>query len=1040
MASSSSLMNIPATADAMVTDLCDLFSNSTATPTAESIAAVLRQRFLNDSTYTALSPYVLVSLNPYKNNPADSDATLAEYSADYRSLVHPRTPLLPHIFQLASRAYFHLRRTSSDQSIIFAGLSGSGKSHAVRTGLRTLLDLATPSTGKRGAKLRQQIPAAEFILESFGCATTRVNDNASRAARYIEIQFSSSGRIVGYKGLDYHLDQSRVAGPRSTGERNFHIFHYLIAGATDDERAHLRLQSNNPGVFSYLGTSIVNNSDATMLAHLKGAFKNVGFPKKALMGVFSVLGAIVHLGQIEFTTTSKPDAVAPTVVSTREELELVAELLGVSPDALESGLVQSLKVVGGERCTVFLDAEGAREARDDLARGLYGLLYAWISEYLNQKLSRNDFSTLISLLDLPGTSTNSQTASLSTFCHNLFSERVRAFTVGHLFIAQKEEYIAENVAPLLPGLSTSPFSNEECVHILTNPRGGLVHIIDDQTRKGKSNGSMLQAMGKRWGQHASFGWREGDEANGRTGTFVVSHWDGQVTYSVEGFLEANATVSSVTPDWVQLFGGILEGSDSNMSQNKAFGAGTPKERAPPADTVDKLVGGSSSAFVKSLFAAEALDLGQQALKGVTTIEAVVGAGPKRAPSTRRKKDGAATTTTDEKTTDKGGSDSKKEKDKRPGLAGAFNDSVTVLLDTLAETKPWHVFCIRPNDSGLANQVDAKVVRRQVGNLGLAELARRMEGVWSVRLGHQEWWERYAVEGVIAPLDDARSKAVNFNWRDKLVAAKDVLGETSDRGMAIGKTKVYLGENTFRFLEDQLRGADETEMKQIRERERQDAAGIPSADPFASYHGESSSTSLVGIAYDDGASSSAALPLVPHHTGGRMDSQYGYGGDDGDDDAKTFLSGGGRYDDVKSLANSDAYGNVFRVADRPGAGGGAGSGPGEKAGADETAEEIHTTSKRKKWVALTWLLTWWVPGFLLSLLGRMKRKDVRMAWREKVCVAILGFGSGLLNRVCGGAQLAINMIIWLLCAAVVFVIAILGDRALLFCAPASLARE
>jgi chitin synthase len=196
-------------------------------------------------------------------------------------------------------------------------------------------------------------------------------------------------------------------------------------------------------------------------------------------------------------------------------------------------------------------------------------------------------------------------------------------------------------------------------------------------------------------------------------------------------------------------------------------------------------------------------------------------------------------------------------------------------------------------------------------------------------------------------------------------------------MAIGKTKVYVGETTFRYLEDQLRAIDETELKQIRERERQDAAGIPSADPFASYHMESSSASLPGL-YEDGAGSSAALPLMPHHAAGRMDSQYG-----DDDDAKSYSSD--RYDgDVKSLANSDAYGNVFRVADRPEAGG-LFTEKGDVAGGGETAEEIYVTPQRKRWVALTWFLTWWVPGILLSTVGRMKRKDVRMAWREKVSV-------------------------------------------------------
>lgn len=71
---------------------------------------------------------------------------------------------------------------------------------------------------------------------------------------------------------------------------------------------------------------------------------------------------------------------------------------------------------------------------------------------------------------------------------------------------------------------------------------------------------------------------------------------------------------------------------------------------------------------------------------------------------------------------------------------------------------------------------------------------------------------------------------------------------------------------------------------------------------------------------------------------------------------------------------------------------------------ETAEVLKESSARRRWVALCWLLTWWVPSPLLTYVGRMKRMDVRQAWREK---------------------LALNLIIWFICACAVFVIAVLG---------------
>ena len=50
----------------------------------------------------------------------------------------------------------------------------------------------------------------------------------------------------------------------------------------------------------------------------------------------------------------------------------------------------------------------------------------------------------------------------------------------------------------------------------------------------------------------------------------------------------------------------------------------------------------------------------------------------------------------------------------------------------------------------------------------------------------------------------------------------------------------------------------------------------------------------------------------------------------------------------------------------------------------------TTVGRRVWVAATWIATWWIPSFLLKHVGRMKRPDVRLAWREKLLLIMLIF--------------------------------------------------
>jgi len=52
------------------------------------------------------------------------------------------------------------------------------------------------------------------------------------------------------------------------------------------------------------------------------------------------------------------------------------------------------------------------------------------------------------------------------------------------------------------------------------------------------------------------------------------------------------------------------------------------------------------------------------------------------------------------------------------------------------------------------------------------------------------------------------------------------------------------------------------------------------------------------------------------------------------------------------------------------------------------EESSTTFGRRAWVAFVWAMTFWIPSFMLRIFGRMKRPDVRMAWREKLTLMFI----------------------------------------------------
>lgn len=83
------------------------------------IVSCIRERFMSDNIYTGVGSHALVAVNPHKYVSSNADSVLQKYATDFRNTTDRReSKLPPHVFQLANNAYFHMRRTSQDQSII----------------------------------------------------------------------------------------------------------------------------------------------------------------------------------------------------------------------------------------------------------------------------------------------------------------------------------------------------------------------------------------------------------------------------------------------------------------------------------------------------------------------------------------------------------------------------------------------------------------------------------------------------------------------------------------------------------------------------------------------------------------------------------------------------------------------------------------------------------------------------------------------------------------------------------------------------------
>ena len=327
----------------------------------------LRLRFAENLMYTSLGT-IIVSINPYFRIPGLYDDDVAR---EYRG---GSFELEPHVFQVAERAYSGLLDSRNNQAIIISGESGAGKTEATKQCLKFI----AVNAGSSSSGVQDRILAANPLLEAFGNAKTLRNDNSSRFGKWMTNGFDANGIICSCKNINYLLETSRVV-THQEGERNFHIFYMLIAGASTDLQASLHLDGRGSEDFQFTNQSSVTQlpgkTEVDMFREVEDAISTLGFTSKERMELFSAVATTLHFGNIEFSQTEEDDDSCTFAddKATSEAVRHVSSLLDISANALENSLVKRTITSGRNSVIkVNLDAEKARENKNAFAKALYG--------------------------------------------------------------------------------------------------------------------------------------------------------------------------------------------------------------------------------------------------------------------------------------------------------------------------------------------------------------------------------------------------------------------------------------------------------------------------------------------------------------------------------------------------------------------------------------------------------------------------------------------------------------------------------------------
>ncbi|CAN0107985.1 unnamed protein product, partial [Phaeothamnion confervicola] len=183
-----------------------------------------------ESPMPVLAPYSC-ALTLFRSSTARARASTMRAS---RVTTTPRTAPSSRRTSTASE----LRPSRAFPCVVITGESGAGKTSAAKQ-LMNFVTMVGTATEPQAAVMRDvtaQLLESNPILESFGNAQTVRNDNSSRFGKLMQMDFSFKGSIAGGSVTTYLLEKSRVT-TQAVGERSYHAFHYLLAGATPEERS-----------------------------------------------------------------------------------------------------------------------------------------------------------------------------------------------------------------------------------------------------------------------------------------------------------------------------------------------------------------------------------------------------------------------------------------------------------------------------------------------------------------------------------------------------------------------------------------------------------------------------------------------------------------------------------------------------------------------------------------------------------------------------------------------------------------------------------
>ncbi|XP_045408712.1 unconventional myosin-IXb isoform X8 [Lemur catta] len=766
-------------------DLCNL-----PKLTEDNLLKNLKHRFLQQKIYTYAGS-ILVAINPFKFLPIYNPKYVKMYENQQLG------KLEPHVFALADVAYYAMLRKQVNQCIVISGESGSGKTQSTNFLIHCLTALSQKGYA---SGVERTILGAGPVLEAFGNAKTAHNNNSSRFGKFIQVNYLESGIVRGAVVEKYLLEKSRLVS-QEKDERNYHVFYYLLLGVSEEERQEFQLKQ--PEDYFYLNQHNLKIEDGEDLKHdferLKQAMEMVGFLPATKKQIFSVLSAILYLGNITYKkrATGREEGLE---VGPPEVLDTLSQLLKVKREILVEVLTKRKTVTVNDKLILPYSLSEAITARDSMAKSLYSALFDWIVLRINHALlNKKDMEEAVSclsigVLDIFGFE-DFERNSFEQFCINYANEQLQYYFNQHIFKLEQEEYQDEGIT----WHNIDYADNVGCIHLISKKPTGLFYLLDEESNFPHATSQTLLAKFKQ--QHEDNKYFLGTPV--MEPAFIIQHFAGKVKYQIKDFREKN--MDYMRPDIVAL----LRGSDSSYvreligmdpvavfrwavlraaiqamavlreagrlraerAEKATAGMGSPSARGHPGELPRGANTPSEKLYRKS--------------KGIKQKQII----PKNLLDSKSLKLIISMTLHDRTTKSLLHLHKKK---KPPSISAQFQTSLNKLLEALGKAEPFFIRCIRSNAEKKELCFDDELVLQQLRYTGMLETVRIRRSGYSAKYTFQDFTEQFQV---LLPQSTRPCREVISTLLEKMGVDK--------RSYQIGKTKVFLKETERQALQETL---------------------------------------------------------------------------------------------------------------------------------------------------------------------------------------------------------------------------------------------